>query len=364
VRRLQEEQERKIREEEEREAAELKALEDERERKRKARQDKVEAQKASGTYMTKSEKEKAKKAQAKLEVMKAAGMVVPALQGSSSGATAAKQSDLFKRPSKPAFRAAAAVSCSAAVTPIEETARNEEAWRDDTDAADDAVAMSSTTAVTEAVEEADDDVLEDWDAAGSDEDWETTLDKVTLDVKGRGAEDEDEDEIELDKRQQHEKLKALGIERAKRDEELRLKRWPCAVILCSGLSDRSSLLVLSCLVLGKRRSGCRRRWSRRIGRQRCGRITPGRLGTRGMRMPELQGPRRTCAPPSRASWVMWILAKLPCSIKFVTPMSRRARREASLSRSGSPSSLRRHWRPRRTACRGQPPSASTCQAYW
>jgi translation initiation factor 5B len=67
IKAIQEEAERKIREEEEKEKARLKAIEEETERKRKAKQDKKQAQKDAGTYKTKSEKEKENKNKHKLE---------------------------------------------------------------------------------------------------------------------------------------------------------------------------------------------------------------------------------------------------------------------------------------------------------
>jgi translation initiation factor aIF-2/yIF-2 len=71
----QEAEERKIKEEEDKRLAEAKAIEDEKEKKRKVKQDKVQAQKDSGTYKTKSEKEKIKKTQERLENMKKSGFV-------------------------------------------------------------------------------------------------------------------------------------------------------------------------------------------------------------------------------------------------------------------------------------------------
>ena len=67
IKAIQEEADRKIREEEEKEKARLKAIEEETERKRKAKQDKKQAQKDAGTYKTKSEKEKENKNKHKLE---------------------------------------------------------------------------------------------------------------------------------------------------------------------------------------------------------------------------------------------------------------------------------------------------------
>ena len=70
IKALQDEEERKIREEEEKEKARLKAIEEEAYRKRKAKQDKKQAQKDAGTYKTKSEKEKDKKLRLRLEELK------------------------------------------------------------------------------------------------------------------------------------------------------------------------------------------------------------------------------------------------------------------------------------------------------
>ena len=71
----QEAEEKKIKEEEERKIAEARAIDDEKERKRKAKHDKIQAQKDSGKYKTKSEKEKIKKIQERLENMKKTGFV-------------------------------------------------------------------------------------------------------------------------------------------------------------------------------------------------------------------------------------------------------------------------------------------------
>jgi len=71
----EEAEERKIKEEEEKRLAEAKAIEDEKEKKRKIKHDKVQAQKDLGTYKTKSEKEKIKKAQEILEYFKKSGYV-------------------------------------------------------------------------------------------------------------------------------------------------------------------------------------------------------------------------------------------------------------------------------------------------
>jgi len=66
---LQDEEDRKIREEEEKEKAEIKAIADEKARLKKIRQDKILEKKKAGTYMTKSEKEKEKKRLQRLDLL-------------------------------------------------------------------------------------------------------------------------------------------------------------------------------------------------------------------------------------------------------------------------------------------------------
>jgi len=190
VKKLQEEEERKIREEEEKEAAELRAIEAEKERKRKLKADKVEAQKAAGTYMTKAEKEKAAKTAARLEALKAAGMISEDLlknkDASAGGGDQKKsQAEMYAAPKK-----------KAAPKPVEAVVEVKVETKDD------------------------DDVADDWDA---DDDWE---------VKDLSAGLQDaikasmniEDELELDNKAEQERLKQLGIERAKREEIERIRR--------------------------------------------------------------------------------------------------------------------------------------------
>ena len=75
IKALQDEEERKIKDEEER-LAELKKQEEElREQKRKLKQDKIQAQKDAGTFKTKSEKQKIRKNQERLEQLKQMGFM-------------------------------------------------------------------------------------------------------------------------------------------------------------------------------------------------------------------------------------------------------------------------------------------------
>lgn len=201
VKRLQEEAEQKAREEEARLEAEERAIEEEKERKRKQKQDKVDAQKAAGTYMTKAEKEKAKKAQAKLESLKKAGLV------SGGGA------------SKPA-----AVPIKK-LTPADESSPSADTELPVKEAATVAIAsLPPPPAVSEeAAAEEGASVPDEWDL---EDDWEANIAQITSKVgslKVKMSEDV-EDMLMVEEKQSHERLKQLGLDRAKREEEARLKR--------------------------------------------------------------------------------------------------------------------------------------------
>ena len=238
LRKLQEEEERKIREEEERREAELRAIEEEKERKRKAKAAKVEAQKASGTYMTKAEKEKHKKAMARLEAMKAAGMVVPtdeaAKARSSSNGSAAplKPRELWKKragggSAKSSTDRGDDVETGArAVGPVHESASLEEG----DDIPEEKVEVIDVGVAEEGEEEEDEakeaeGVLDEWDAASDDEWVVNAAGSIAAKVGKIEAESEEVDAYELEKKADQERLRVLGIERARRDEENRIKRY-------------------------------------------------------------------------------------------------------------------------------------------
>lgn len=155
--------------EEERIAAEEKAKEDERERRRKAKLDKKEAQIAAGTFMTKAEKEKAKKQQARLDAMKAAGMQIPASTADPVAAATVKATDLYKKPlnakNNGENKSAAAPAAAAPAEPEKESAPEP--------AADSAVA-------------------DDWDA---DDDWESNLEQIQLNLEVRAEQAADDVEV-------------------------------------------------------------------------------------------------------------------------------------------------------------------------
>eukprot|EP01036_Dinobryon_divergens_P021994 gene21994-30226_t len=199
VKRLQEEAEQKAREEDARLEAEERAIEEEKERKRKQKQDKVDAQKAAGTYMTKAEKEKAKKAQAKLESLKKAGLI--------SGGTS-KPAAVPNKKLPPADE-----SSSSVVTepPVKETA------------AVAAVAVPPPPPPAAVAEEAAEEVPDEWDL---EDDWEANIAQITSKVgslKVKMSEDV-EDMLMVEEKQSHERLKQLGLDRAKREEDARIKR--------------------------------------------------------------------------------------------------------------------------------------------
>lgn len=75
IRKLEEEEEKKRKEEEEKLAEIKRKEEEEKEKKRKAKQDKIEAQKKAGTYKTKAEKERDRKNQLRLENIKKHSMI-------------------------------------------------------------------------------------------------------------------------------------------------------------------------------------------------------------------------------------------------------------------------------------------------
>jgi hypothetical protein len=82
-------------------------------------------------------------------------------------------------------------------------------------------------AVVAAVEK--EEVADSWDAESDDDNWETNLDsgKVSTFVEERvvSINEDVEDTLVLENRVKFEQLRLLGIERAKRDEETRLRRY-------------------------------------------------------------------------------------------------------------------------------------------
>lgn len=242
VRALQEEQDRIIREEEEREAAEEKAIEDEKERKRKAKQDKLTAQKQAGTYMTKAEKEKAKKSQARLDQMKASGLLDNVSAISSAGGNNEQTKIVYSSNNKNKKKTVGGVEKSTATTVEIETEEEEESVV--VEVAEKIVELSIAASVKEEIGDvkvvvAAVVVEEEEDLDWENDDFEVNI-VVPVAVKEavgkvnhhlqqhvQYEEEEEEEEVDLialERQEKEARDKKLGLERRKRDEELRLKR--------------------------------------------------------------------------------------------------------------------------------------------
>lgn len=218
VKALQDAEEARLNAEEEEEEKKLKEAEEEKEKKRLAKQKKVEEQKAAGTYMTKAEKAKAKANAERLEAMKAAGMKIGTGRAGTSGGSempAGGKSKMVIPTNKKKQTSKYAEELAAKKKAEEEEAAREKAEKE----------KAATDEPTAAADDIDLDVADDWD--NSDDDWETNLDGLAAKVGDMAAKhdiDNCEDELELDKKREQERLKLLGLERAKRAEEERVKK--------------------------------------------------------------------------------------------------------------------------------------------
>jgi translation initiation factor 5B len=225
LKKLQEEEEQRIKEEEEKLEAERRKIAEEKERKRKAKQEKVDAQKAAGTYKTKAEKEKIRKAQERLEALRAANLLVIPDKDKKEGdkdiaesITGIGGSALLYGKRKPKKPSQQQKKLEAGDDESDDESSDEE---DDSEEEKDepkAVVSPAPVAETEAV-------VDDWDAADED-DWESNLDKITQKVGTIqvNLDNDVEDLIEVEKKKEQEKLKQQGFERLRREEEMRIKR--------------------------------------------------------------------------------------------------------------------------------------------
>ncbi|ETV80280.1 translation initiation factor aIF-2 [Aphanomyces astaci] len=204
LKQIQEEEDRKFREAEEARLDVIRKKEELAERKRQAKQAKVEAQKAEGTYMTKAQKEKARRAQAALEAMKAQGLVVVAAEGTLKPKVTYDNKKKAKAV-KDGEDASATTSKPEKVVAEATAAEAPDAW----DASDD----EDEGKAVEAVEEEEDD---DWDAKDWDDD--DVLDKIGLKVQEANYENV-EDLIEVERLKEQERLREQGLALAKRQAE-------------------------------------------------------------------------------------------------------------------------------------------------
>lgn len=210
IKALQEAEEKRIRELEEKEAEERRLAEEIKEKKRKAKQDKIDAQKAAGTYMTKSEKEKQKKAAARIEAMKAAGMIPVVTTEAAAPTSTTSTTTVNHNKHKKNQKGHAATTHSEHKEAVEEDVEEVESPKPKE------VQEESPKEPAVAVVE-DEEPADDWDAIDEDE-IATKFAQKAIVIRG------DEDTLENDRKAEQERLKQLGIERSKRDEEARLKR--------------------------------------------------------------------------------------------------------------------------------------------
>lgn len=214
--------------------------------------------------MTKSEKEKAKKAQARLESMRAAGMVVGDTSKAQATAAPAKSSaSMFSKKKNTNSKTAPVVPSA----PQEEESQIETAEEDNIKADDNAQPAAAMT---------NDDVADAWDDIDEDE---VAAKVMTIKVSAsarfklktsdfivfvccvqirEGIGIDEEDRLEAEKRVEQERLRVLGIERSRRDEELRIKRCANSFISTLVVLLRYALYLL-CVQRGgrtrKRRDG-------------------------------------------------------------------------------------------------------------
>lgn len=212
--RLEEEaEEAKLRAEEEAAEAAKQKAEEMKEINRKKKEEKVAKQKAAGTYMTKAQKAKAKQQQARLEAMMAGGLVIGGKKDSTGDTTEEKESPKEK-----------VVDISSMYDKRKKTNtpfNNSKTEVEENESTQDISAEGEKVVATTEIEL---DVMDDWDA---DDDWESALDGLA-DKIGDKADQYDfentEDMTEIEQKKEQEKLKQLGLERAKRDEEARKQR--------------------------------------------------------------------------------------------------------------------------------------------
>lgn len=201
----------RIKAEEEKEEAEAKIAEEERERKRKQKEDKVAAQKAAGTYMTKAEKEKQKKVQARLDAMKASGVAIPPRGDSTTTAKASSATNNNNKKKQPPAKNVH----TAPLTVTPEEVKVEVEVKEEKVEVQDTVTEAPAPIV----------LVDNWDDSDGD-DWEGNFNIIgeKLGALKTQAEEDVEDTLELEAKLNQEKLKKLGQERAKRETEERLKR--------------------------------------------------------------------------------------------------------------------------------------------
>jgi translation initiation factor 5B len=181
LKKAQDEEDERIRIQEEKEEAERVAAEAIREKNRLKKAEKIEKQKAAGTYMTKAEKEKAKKAQARVEAMKEAGMLDVEGESAAAAATTAPKSSaaMFSKKKNKKNQASPRATSTPVVTPeaivMQEKKKKEE---EEEEKREEKKMMADIKDVAVNLP-----VLDSWDDAGSDDDWESASNNVLANLE-------------------------------------------------------------------------------------------------------------------------------------------------------------------------------------
>lgn len=150
--------------------------------------------------MTKAEKEKQKKIAMRLESMRAAGLIADKPSASEEAAAA---------PTKVVY-----------ASKKKQNKQNKAGTKEEEQKQEDEVESAKGGALAE--KEASDDEVDDWEAA----DFSAVAAKIgeIANADQAAAAEEAEDILEVEKRKEQERLRQLGIERIKREEEARQKR--------------------------------------------------------------------------------------------------------------------------------------------
>ena len=232
IRAEEEAERRRIEEEEARIAEEERKKEEERLRKKQKQKEKIDRQKAEGTYMTKAQKLKQRQAEQRLEAMRAAGMLP--VKGESSDQDGEKKGkivydDRRRRGKGKSFQGQAKEDkADDAEKEEEETGEPDE--HPDSPQKDDVTQEDSPEPAEDAKEAAieadgepeakaeEESSGDEWDADSDDDDdgkFDDLAERLKQ-VKGQ-EEDEDEDLVTLEKKKEQERLRQLGLERAERE---------------------------------------------------------------------------------------------------------------------------------------------------
>ena len=281
-RKEEEEEERRIQAIREAEEAEERRKEEEKERKKQKQREKIERQKREGTYMTKAQRAKARLAQQRLEAMKAAGMVPTGPQDGEDGGPPVKKKVVYdnrKRRGKGKGQGNQAQQKAEQQTDGNaEEEQTTEQPKEETDVAveekdtkEEIPALKKEEEEAEVKEEEEkptqvaedkpkeakpagpdagsEDEFDDWD-----DDWDDDDDDAGAEILPvtNESDDEEEDLLEKEKREEKERLRKLGLERAEREKAEAQKRAEL-------MAQQEELNRQEALVAQKREEGKKKR---------------------------------------------------------------------------------------------------------